>query len=78
MPQAATRMIKHAGATFIEIPNVDFCGREILVRLLPTDNPAHVAVECMKQLAEFGSRAQLAPISENIVIPKKKKVIQPN
>jgi len=70
-------MIRHAGVTFIEIPNVDFCGREILVRVLPTDNPAHVAVECMKQLADFGKRAQLAPVND-IVVPGKKKIIQPN
>ena len=72
MPQAAVRIIKHAGATFIEIPNVDFCGREILVRVLPTDNPTHVAVECMKQLAEFGKRAQLAPLPASILVPEKK------
>ena len=77
MPQARVRIIRHAGVDFIEIPDVDFCGREILVRLLPTDNPAHVAVECMKQLADFGKRAQLAPV-DNIVVSVRKKVIQPN
>lgn len=70
MPQVAIRMIKFKDATFIEIPNCDFCGREILVRVLPTDDPGHVAMECMKQLAEFNKRAVLAPINSKIITPK--------
>lgn len=70
MAQAVVRMIKHGGATFIELPEVNFNGREILVRVFPTDNPANVAVECMKILKES--------ISPTNIITPRQKIIKPN
>ena len=80
MPQAVTRMIRHAGATFIELPEVTFNGREILVRVLPTDDPGNLAVVCMKQLKSLMSRESLASISSQgvIAVPQKRKIIKPN
>jgi len=80
MPKAMIRMIKHAGVTFIELPEVGFNGREILVRVLPTDNPANLAVTCMKQLKSLMTREALADINSAgiVAVPKKRKLIVPN
>jgi len=78
MPQAAVRVIRHAGATFIELPEVQFNGREILVRVLPTDDPANLAVTCMKQLKKLMSRESLSAINNAGIAAPRKKIIRPN
>jgi len=69
MPQALVKMIDcnsrlKPGERFIELPEVSFNGREILVRVLPTDDPANVAVVCMKQIKELMTRDTVASITK--------------
>lgn len=78
MPQAVVRIINHKGATFIELPEINFNGREILVRVLPTDDPAHLAVTCMQQIKNLMTRESIAAISSSGILAPSKKIIKPN
>lgn len=78
MPQAIIRIVNVAGATFIELPEVNFNGREILVRVFPTDDPAHLSVTCMQQLKQLMTRESIAEIRSSGILAPSKKVIKPN